>query len=171
MNQLRRAFLKNAGAVGTVAIAIAAGLLKPGAAFAAAWNSLAFTAKDPADAMKNAGYGGATESSDIVIKAPDIAENGAVVPVSATSNIPGTTSMAIFVEKNPAPLIADFRIFKRCRAVHLHAHQDGQDFHRAGVGEGRRQELHQQPRSQGYDRRLRRLIRFDRFGNSPYLLI
>lgn len=108
MNQLRRAFLKNAGAVGTVAIAIAAGLLKPAAAFAAAWNSLAFTAKDPADAIKNAGYGGATESSDIVIKAPDIAENGAVVPVSATSNIPGTTSMAIFAEKNPAPLIAIF---------------------------------------------------------------
>jgi sulfur-oxidizing protein SoxY len=108
MNQLRRAFLKNAGAVGTVAIAIAAGLLKPGAAFAAAWNSLAFTAKDIADAMKNAGYGGAAESSDIQIKAPDIAENGAVVPVSATSNIPGTTSMAIFVEKNPAPLIAIF---------------------------------------------------------------
>jgi len=108
MNQLRRAFLKNAGAVGTVAIAIAAGLLKPGVVFAAAWNNLAFTAKDPAEAMKNAGYGGATESSDIVIKAPDIAENGAVVPVTATSNIPGTTSMAIFVEKNPAPMIADF---------------------------------------------------------------
>ena len=108
MNQLRRAFLKNAGAVGSVAIAIATGLLKPAAAFAAAWNSLAFTAKDPADAIKNAGYGGATESSDIVIKAPDIAENGAVVPVSATSNIPGTTSMAIFAEKNPAPLIAIF---------------------------------------------------------------
>lgn len=108
MNQLRRAFLKNAGTVGTVAIAIAAGLLKPGAVFAAAWNSLAFTAKDIADAMKNAGYGGAAESNDIQIKAPDIAENGAVVPVSATSNIPGTTSMAIFVEKNPAPLIANF---------------------------------------------------------------
>jgi sulfur-oxidizing protein SoxY len=108
MNQLRRAFLKNAGAVGTVAIAIATGLLKPVAAFAAAWNSLAFTAKDPADAIKHAGYGGATESSDIVIKAPDIAENGAVVPVSAISNIPGTTSMAIFAEKNPAPLIAIF---------------------------------------------------------------
>jgi sulfur-oxidizing protein SoxY len=108
MNQLRRAFLKNAGAVGTVAIAIAAGLLKPGAVFAATWNSLAFTAKDPADSIKNAGYGGATESSGIVIKAPDIAENGAVVPITATSNIPGTTSMAIFVEKNPAPLIASF---------------------------------------------------------------
>jgi sulfur-oxidizing protein SoxY len=108
MNPLRRVFLKNAGAVGTVAIAIVAGLLKPGAVFAAAWNSLAFTAKDTADAIKNAGYDGATESSDIVIKAPDIAENGAVVPVSATSNIPGTTSMAIFAEKNPAPLIANF---------------------------------------------------------------
>jgi len=108
MNQLRRAFLKNAGTVGTVAAAIAAGLLKPVTVFAAAWNSLAFTAKDIADSMKNAGYGGAAESSDIQIKAPDIAENGAVVPVSATSNIPGTTSMAIFVEKNPAPLIANF---------------------------------------------------------------
>jgi sulfur-oxidizing protein SoxY len=108
MNQLRRAFLKNAGAVGTIAVTVAAGLLKPSSAFAAAWNSLAFTAKEPADAIKNAGYGGATESSDILIKAPDIAENGAVVPVTATSNIPGTTSMAIFVEKNPAPLIADF---------------------------------------------------------------
>ena len=108
MNQLRRAFLKNAGAVGTVAIAIATGLLKPVSAFASTWNTLAFKAKDPADSIKNAGYGGAAESSDIVIKAPDIAENGAVVPISATSNIPGTTSMAIFAEKNPSPLVAIF---------------------------------------------------------------
>ena len=108
MNQIRRAFLKKAGTVGTVAIALATGLLKPGALFAATWNSLAFTAKDPADAIKNAGYAGATESGDIVIKAPDIAENGAVVPITATSNIPGTTSMAIFAEKNPAPLVANF---------------------------------------------------------------
>jgi len=108
MNQLRRAFLKNAGVFGAVAVAIAAGVLKPGSAFAAAWNSLAFTAKDPAEAIKNAGYSGATESSSIEIKAPDIAENGAVVPVTATSNIPGTTSMAIFVEKNPSPLVANF---------------------------------------------------------------
>jgi len=126
--------------------------------------------RDPADAIKNAGYGGATESSDIVIKVPDIAENGAVVPVSATSNISGTTSMAIFVEKNPAPMIANFEFSNGARAVHLNARQDGQDFHRAGIGEGWRQELHQQPRSQGNDRRLRRLIQIERFGNSPYLL-
>jgi sulfur-oxidizing protein SoxY len=109
MNQLRRAFLKNAGAVGTVAAAIATGLLNPVTALAAAWNSLAFTTKDLGEAMKNAGYEGAIESSDIVIKAPEIAENGAVVPVSATSNIAGTTSMAIFIDKNPAPMIADFQ--------------------------------------------------------------
>lgn len=108
MNQLRRAFIKNAGALGTVAIAIAAGLLKPVAAFAATWNSSAFTSKDPTEAINNAGYGDATESSDIELKTPDIAENGAVVPISATSNIPGTTSMAFFVEKNPTPMIASF---------------------------------------------------------------
>ncbi len=109
MNKLRRAFLKNAGVVGTVAIAIAAALLKPVTVFAATWNSRAFTSKNPADAINNSGYGRATESSDILIKAPDIAENGAVVPISATSNIHGTTSMAIFVEKNPTPMIADFK--------------------------------------------------------------
>jgi len=107
MNQLRRSFLKSAGAIGS--FTIIASILKPATAIAAAWNKLAFTSKEPADAISNAGYGGATESGDIMIKAPDIAENGAVVPVSATSNIPGTTSMAIFVEKNPAPLIADFK--------------------------------------------------------------
>jgi sulfur-oxidizing protein SoxY len=109
MNQLRRAFLKNAGTVGAVAAAIATGLLNPATVFAAAWNSLAFTTKDLSKAMESAGYGGAVESTDIVIKAPDIAENGAVVPVAATSNIPGTTSMAIFIDKNPAPMIADFQ--------------------------------------------------------------
>ena len=108
MNQLRRAFLKNAGAIGTVAIAIASGLLKPVSAFAAAWNNMAFTSKDLADAIKNAGYDGATENSDVILKAPDIAENGAVVPITASSNIPGTTSIAIFVEKNPSPMVADY---------------------------------------------------------------
>ena len=109
MNQLRRAFLKNAGVVGAVAVTIATGLLNPGKVFAAAWNTIAFTAKDLSEAMKSAGYDGAVESTAILIKAPDIAENGAVVPVSATSNIPGTTSMAIFIDKNPAPMIADFQ--------------------------------------------------------------
>lgn len=108
MDQVRRAFLKSAGTAGTVAVLISAGLLKSGKVFAAGWNTLGFTAKNTADALKNSGYSGAVESHDILIKVPEIAENGAVVPVEATSNIPGTTSMAIFIDKNPNPLIADF---------------------------------------------------------------
>jgi sulfur-oxidizing protein SoxY len=108
MDQLRRTFLKSAGVAGSVAFAISAGLLKSGEVLAAAWNANAFGAKTIADAMKAAGFDGATESKDIEIKAPEIAENGSVVPVEVTSNIPGTTSIAMFVEKNPTPMVAQF---------------------------------------------------------------
>lgn len=109
MDHLRRKFLKDMGAAGAVMTVFAAGLLRTGEVFAATWNKLAFTTKDLYESLKAAGYGEAAESSDIMIKAPDIAENGAVVPIAATSNIPGTTSMAIFIDKNPAPMIADFQ--------------------------------------------------------------
>jgi len=110
MDQLRRTFLKSAGIAGSVAVAIGAGLLKSGEVFAAAWNTSAFGAKTISDAMSGAGFAGAAESKDIVIKAPEIAENGAVVPVEVTSNIAGTTSMAIFVEKNPTPMVGSFEL-------------------------------------------------------------
>lgn len=110
MNQLRRTFLKGTSAAGTVAVAIAAGLLKPGQVLAAEWNKVAFNATTTADAMKGLNAGGAAESKDIQIKAPDIAENGAVVPVEVTSKIPGTTSIMIFVDKNQNPLTADFEL-------------------------------------------------------------
>ena len=108
MDQLRRTFLKSAGVAGSVVLAISAGLLKSGEALAAAWNTNAFGAKTISDAMSAAGFTGAVESKDIEIKAPEIAENGSVVPVEVTSKIPGTTSMAIFVEKNPTPMVASF---------------------------------------------------------------
>lgn len=108
MNQARRTFLKSTGIAGAVAVAMFAGLLRTGKALAAEWNSAAFTAKTLDDAMKNSGYSGAVLSDDILIKVPEIAENGALVPVEATSNIPGTTSIAIFSDKNPNPLIAEF---------------------------------------------------------------
>jgi sulfur-oxidizing protein SoxY len=108
MNQLRRTFLKSTGAAGTVALAIAAGLLKPGQVLAAEWNKNAFEAKNLADAMKSIGAAAAAKSADIMIKAPEIAENGAVVPVEVTSKIPGTTDIAIFADQNVNPLIADF---------------------------------------------------------------
>lgn len=110
MNQLRRTFLKSTGAAGTVAVAIAAGLLKPGQVLAAEWNKNAFEAKNIADAMKGINAAGAAKSADILIKAPEIAENGAVVPVEVTSKIAGTTEITILVDQNVNPLIADFTL-------------------------------------------------------------
>jgi len=56
------------------------------------------------------------DSKDITIKAPDIAENGAVVPVEVTSGIPGTTAIAILAEKNATPLVADFGLMSGAEA-------------------------------------------------------
>ena len=108
MNQLRRTLLKLAGAAGTLALATAAGLFKTGEALAAAWNKSAFESKAVADALKSLGAANPVESKDIVITAPDIAENGAVVPVAVTSRIPNTQSISIVAEKNPFPLTSTF---------------------------------------------------------------
>ena len=107
MNALRRNVLKSAAGAGTVAVAVAAGLLKPSMALAGAPRS-AFETKSAGEAMKAIGATAAIDSKDITIKAPDIAENGAVVPVEVTSSIAGITSIAIITEKNAAPLAADF---------------------------------------------------------------
>ena len=107
MNALRRNVLKSAAGAGTVAVAVAAGLLKPSMALAGAPRS-AYEAKSVGDALKNMGATAPADSKDITIKAPDIAENGAVVPVEVTSAIAGTTSIAIIAEKNATPLVADF---------------------------------------------------------------
>jgi sulfur-oxidizing protein SoxY len=104
MDDQRRRLLKVAGSVA----ALAAGLLKPVLAFAAAWNKDAFAAKNPADALKGIGVGETLASKDLLIDAPQIAENGAVVPVEITSNIPSTSSIAVLVDKNPFPLVAKF---------------------------------------------------------------
>lgn len=109
MNALRRNILKSAGAASVVAMAAAAGLLKSGSAIAA-WNNSAFDAKNVNDALKGMGMAAPANSKDITIKAPDIAENGAVVPVEVTSNIADTSGIAIFAEKNATPLIADFKL-------------------------------------------------------------
>jgi sulfur-oxidizing protein SoxY len=108
MNNLRRNVLKGAGSAGVVSVAVMAGLLKPGMAFAA-WNKAGFETKDMASAVSSVGASSAVASGDISVKAPDIAENGAVVPVEITSNIAGTDGIAIVADKNSFPLIADFK--------------------------------------------------------------
>jgi sulfur-oxidizing protein SoxY len=85
-----------------------AGLL-PQAAHAA-WTKAAFEAKSVADAIKALGGNPSTESKDITLTGPDIAENGAVVPVGCSTNLPGVKRMAILVEKNPSVLAAVFDV-------------------------------------------------------------
>jgi len=109
MNTLRRNILQGAGTAGVVGVAVMAGLLKPGMAFAA-WNKAGFEAKDMGGAMGAVGGGAAAASGDISVKAPDIAENGAVVPVEIESKIAGTSRIAIVAEKNGFPLVADFNL-------------------------------------------------------------
>ena len=88
--------------------ATAALLLKPFAVLAAAWNKEAFGAKSAADALKSLGVSSPAPSRDIVIEAPQIAENGAVLPIEIQSNIPGTTALTVLIEKNPFPLAGRF---------------------------------------------------------------
>jgi sulfur-oxidizing protein SoxY len=107
MNESRRAFFKLAAAMGAIA---AAGFAWTRGAWAQAWNKAGFEAKAVPDALKSIGAGAATESRDITITAPDIAENGAVVPVAVTSRIAGTESISIVAEKNPFPLAATFEV-------------------------------------------------------------
>jgi sulfur-oxidizing protein SoxY len=110
MDKTRRIVLKLAGGAGALSVAAAAGLVAGRPAWAANRNDAAFQAKAVADALKSLGAPSPVESRDIVITAPDIAENGAVVPVAETSKIPNTESIAILAEKNPFPLAASFDI-------------------------------------------------------------
>ncbi|HTE15540.1 MAG TPA: thiosulfate oxidation carrier protein SoxY [Burkholderiales bacterium] len=106
LRRTRRSFLKFSAIAGTLTAFAAAGLLKATQAAAAAWNKSGFESKAAADAVKSLGASGAAESRDIVITAPDIAENGAVVPIEVVSRIPNTQSISIIAEKNPFPLAA-----------------------------------------------------------------
>ena len=63
-----------------------------------------------ADLMKALGGSAPAESKDVTVTAPDIAENGAVVPVGAATTLPGVKRMLILVEKNPALLSAMFDV-------------------------------------------------------------
>jgi sulfur-oxidizing protein SoxY len=77
---------------------------------AAAYNAAAFEAKSISELMKALGAGAPTESKDVTLTGPDIAENGAVVPVGAATTLAGVKRMLILVEKNPAVLTAAFDV-------------------------------------------------------------
>ena len=65
--------------------------------------------KESMSAVLKSQYGSESlEPGDIKIKAPDIAENGAVVPITVNFNVPGAEAVSIIAENNPAPLAASF---------------------------------------------------------------
>jgi sulfur-oxidizing protein SoxY len=109
MKDSRRIFLKLGAGAAALAAGMAAGVLRGGHAWAAR-NDPAFQAKSAADALKSLGATGAVESRDVVITAPDIAENGAVVPIAVTSKIRNTEQISIVADKNPFPLAATFNV-------------------------------------------------------------
>jgi sulfur-oxidizing protein SoxY len=104
--QTRREMLSRSAQV--AALMASCGLL-PNVAHAA-WSKEAFDAKTLAEAVKGLGGGAPSVSKDVTITGPDIAENGAVVPVGASSSLPGVKRLALMVEKNPNALAAVFDV-------------------------------------------------------------
>ena len=105
MNQSRRTALKSTGAFATL---VSLGIVTQSQAQAAV-DQAGFQVKTLEEALK--ALGGTPASSDqVTVVAPDIAENGAVVPVGASSKLPNTTEIYLIVEKNPTPLSCGFMI-------------------------------------------------------------
>lgn len=111
MKLSRRQTLQTAGGLGLYATLAAIGLLPTGAA-AQAFDAAAFQAKSMADALKALGVNAPADSKDVVINSPDIAENGAVVPVGIRSSLPKTDFMALLVDKNPQPLAGAYTLME-----------------------------------------------------------
>ncbi len=110
MNRLRRHLLRAVLTGSAMSAALAAGLLAPLRALAGEWAQAAFDATDVDAAMSKAGIVNPAPSDGIVIKAPEIAENGAQVPIEVQSTISGTRVIYILVDKNPQPMAGSFEL-------------------------------------------------------------
>ncbi len=111
MNHSKRTSLQAGGAAGLYAALVTIGLLRPGSA-QAALAADAFKVKGFAEGLRSLGATGVTDSDMIVLNAPDIAENGAVVPVSVKASLPKVESIAVLVDKNPNALIGLFELME-----------------------------------------------------------
>ena len=90
--------------------ALAAAGWWPAIASADDWNRVAFEAKKFEDVLKALGGTDATASGDVGLVAPEIAENGAVVPLQVSARGPGADMLAVLIEKNPYTLAAVFQV-------------------------------------------------------------
>jgi sulfur-oxidizing protein SoxY len=92
-----------------LALMATAGLM-PRLAGAEEWNKAAFSAKSVDEVVKLLGGSAPQQSDQVILNGPEIAENGAVVPLEISSKLPNSESIAILIEKNPNTLAASFAI-------------------------------------------------------------
>lgn len=109
----RRRFLRDAVLMSTLCMGAASGILAPRTVFAA-WPKAAFDGKDAKEVM-NALFQAenAAASEAVVIRAPEIAENGTVVPITIMTSLPKVESITLIAEGNPRPLAAIFKTSSR----------------------------------------------------------
>ena len=109
LSNKRRLFLKSAVATSSLGVAISAGLLTPSAVLAS-WPETAFTAKSSEDAI-NALFGAtATQSDKVIVDVNDVAENGAIVPVTIKTSLENVENMSILINENTSPMTASFNL-------------------------------------------------------------
>ncbi len=114
MNLTRRKLIKTAGAVGVTATAVSAGVLVPQRVLGA-YLQAAFDAKDVNSAISAAMGSDQHSASDAIkLKAPDIAENGAVVPVTVSSTLGNVDAISIVAEGNPQPMTCSYQLSSAC---------------------------------------------------------
>ena len=106
MQSMRRNLLKGMSGLAMASVLASASWVRE--VLAAEWNKPAFDARAMLASMQAIGADTLIDSVEITLNAPEIAENGAVVPVDITSTIPGTETIYVFAEKNPQPLAASF---------------------------------------------------------------
>jgi sulfur-oxidizing protein SoxY len=112
MNPSRRIGLRSAGSLGLYAALSAIGLFEGRPVSAQTFNATLFQAKNLSELIRMLGGASAADSKEILITAPDIAENGAAVSVAVRSQLPRTDQISLLVEKNPDPLAATFQLLE-----------------------------------------------------------
>jgi len=113
----RRSFIKTAIVASATGAAVTGGLIKPEIVMAASHEKDFTKAKSAEEVMEMMGATDASESDMIKIKAPEIAENGAVVPVGITSNIEGTSEIVALISNNPIPYAARYTVGAKSKAA------------------------------------------------------
>ena len=109
MSFLRRDVLKTRASASLYGALLSLGMIRAGTAQAQAVMQAAFQTKGIPDTLKALGAVGVSESAEISIISPDIAENGAVVPVGVSSRIPNSDMVALLVDKNPNALAGAYQ--------------------------------------------------------------